>query len=442
MTSALERFGGWAALVAVAVLLLTTGEVRAQAIPESSSPPTPPAPLLLLPRAAPTDDQVTVALTYAEAVQAIFKTIQQVAAQLVSLPPFETFRDRLTFLRTEVEEFRATYVALEKAEPVDSFPYAVFRATDFLFAGIESWEAEVRAQQTLEGTAGTPPSLGAREARDAAANRRTLHWNTAREWIGYASQRQQAFRPTQQAETLRRAAADPRNRRPGSEAPRPQAEAVGVGEANVTPPVPAPRPGKPTPESIATDALIRAAKEGRYADIGPLTARLASPDVRGEAGETALHWAAAYGHQSVVQLLLSRGADANATDGGGATPLHYAAEEGHVEAVRVLIAAGADVEAENDNGMVPLHLTATNGNPILVDLLLSSQADVNATDNAGSTPLHIAAALGRRAAVLALLRGGADVEARDSEGNTPVNVAEANGHPDVATSIASFTMNK
>lgn len=59
--------------------------------------------------------------------------------------------------------------------------------------------------------------------------------------------------------------------------------------------------------------------------------------------DTALQYAAGYGHADVVQFLLSRGANPSMQDDAGQTPLHWATFGPHVEVTRALLAAGADV---------------------------------------------------------------------------------------------------
>jgi ankyrin repeat protein len=53
-------------------------------------------------------------------------------------------------------------------------------------------------------------------------------------------------------------------------------------------------------------------------------------------GETALHLAAAFGHQDAVELLLDHGADPAARDVEGRTPADLAAAQGHEDVARFL----------------------------------------------------------------------------------------------------------
>jgi ankyrin repeat protein len=181
--------------------------------------------------------------------------------------------------------------------------------------------------------------------------------------------------------------------------------------------------------------LLAAAKDGKRDDVELLLANGTPVHWRGDGGETALHWAAAYGHPSVAQLLIAKGADIKTQDANGATALHYAAEEGHVGVARLLLMRGADANTPNAQGMTALHLAAGNGYDAVMELLLAARADVNAQDDAGTTPLDLAAAFGRGETVKVLLRAGADVSLEDGDGHTAATIARANGHADVASMI-------
>eukprot|EP00277_Geminigera_cryophila_P004209 CAMPEP_0179419202 /NCGR_PEP_ID=MMETSP0799-20121207/8464_1 /TAXON_ID=46947 /ORGANISM="Geminigera cryophila, Strain CCMP2564" /LENGTH=155 /DNA_ID=CAMNT_0021192641 /DNA_START=27 /DNA_END=494 /DNA_ORIENTATION=+ len=66
-------------------------------------------------------------------------------------------------------------------------------------------------------------------------------------------------------------------------------------------------------------------------------------DERDGDGRTALHWAAANGHQDQVAALLKAGADANsACQYVGQTPLYMATRWRRAEAIRELLQHGAD----------------------------------------------------------------------------------------------------
>jgi len=65
-------------------------------------------------------------------------------------------------------------------------------------------------------------------------------------------------------------------------------------------------------------------------------------------GWTALHLAAEYGREEVMQLLLDKGSDVAAKDTSGRTALDLAAEYGHRGVVLLLLHKGSDVVAKDN----------------------------------------------------------------------------------------------
>ena len=63
---------------------------------------------------------------------------------------------------------------------------------------------------------------------------------------------------------------------------------------------------------------------------------------------TALIYAVMSGHAHVASYLLSLGADPNVADTSGNTAIHYAAAYGWYFCVKALFDAGADANAPND----------------------------------------------------------------------------------------------
>jgi WD40 repeat protein len=63
--------------------------------------------------------------------------------------------------------------------------------------------------------------------------------------------------------------------------------------------------------------------------------------------DSALQYAAGYGHADVVRLLIARGANPAMADDAGQTPLHWATFGPHVEVARALLTAGAPLDSRD-----------------------------------------------------------------------------------------------
>lgn len=180
-----------------------------------------------------------------------------------------------------------------------------------------------------------------------------------------------------------------------------------------------------TSQAVRKGQALALSLEGGSADI-----KLSDED-----GATALHLAAAFGHNECVKLLLDKGADIKSRDNYGRTPLHTSASRGHVSIVKTLIDTGAKKEAKDNDEARPLHLAADKGYLDVVEALLFRQAKVNAEDEDGSTALHIASEKGNSALVSLLLKNGADVAALAVLDLTALHFAAEKGHLEVVNQL-------
>jgi len=164
-------------------------------------------------------------------------------------------------------------------------------------------------------------------------------------------------------------------------------------------------------DSAAVSAIAALRRGDRKSVTALLAADRALPGRRGPGGGTPLMFAALYGDTAAVIRMLEAGADPNLKNDAGATALMWAASHGMT--ARALIERGADVNAKSEDGRTPLLIAAGVPGAIdLVRLLLDRGAnpDVRA---AGTSPLSEAARLGDAARLQLLLDRGAKLGAED-----------------------------
>jgi cytochrome c551/c552 len=182
----------------------------------------------------------------------------------------------------------------------------------------------------------------------------------------------------------------------------------------------------PTPDPRATrlmDAL-------RNANVDLFRAEVArdpgAAALKGAGGSTPLMFAALYGSVSDMRQLLDCGADPNVRNDAGATALMWAA--GDIDKVRLLLERRAEINVRSQDGRTPLMIAASRfGSTPVLALLLERGANPNV--KAGSlfgpaTPLSEAAYAGDVSAIKLLLRSGADPKVA---GFLPVALAVQSG---------------
>lgn len=143
---------------------------------------------------------------------------------------------------------------------------------------------------------------------------------------------------------------------------------------------------------------------------------------KGPGGSTPLMYAALYGGSDSVRRLLESGADPNLRNEAGATALMWAA--GGLEKTQLLVSHGGDVNARSDYGRTPLMIAAGRfGSVPIVKLLLDHHADPSAHSPSFSgpmTPLAEAAYVSDDNSIRLLIERGADVK---GAGVNPLSLA-------------------
>ena len=175
----------------------------------------------------------------------------------------------------------------------------------------------------------------------------------------------------------------------------------------------------PAPDPKATPVL-QALREGDKQTFKKLASE--NPKIgnlKGPGGTTPLMQAVLYGDADSVRELLDGGADPNIRNEAGATALMWAVDD--LAKTRLLLDHGADVNQRSDDGRTPLLIAAGQyGSSEVVKLLLDRGAKLTAKSPSimgYMTPLTEAASAGDDALLRILIERGADVK---SEGFPPL----------------------
>jgi len=151
---------------------------------------------------------------------------------------------------------------------------------------------------------------------------------------------------------------------------------------------------------------VRAFRAAAAADAGAV-------HLKGHGGSTPLMYAVQYGDLGSVRLLLNAGADPNVRNDAGATALMWAVTD--PDKTRLLVDHGADVNARSDDGRTPLLIASgLHGGAPVVRLLLDRGANVAVTAPGlfgAISPLVEAAYSGDEAVFRLLVERGADLRA-------------------------------
>ncbi|XP_026219826.1 ankyrin repeat and SAM domain-containing protein 6 isoform X2 [Anabas testudineus] len=136
-------------------------------------------------------------------------------------------------------------------------------------------------------------------------------------------------------------------------------------------------PGAPKESGRQSRLRSEAGSECNAADM----LSLVPVDCTDEEGNTALQFASASGHESLVRFLLRKGASVDSRNNYGWTPLMQAARFGHLTVAHILLENGAEINGRNRLGASVLTMAARGGHTHVVKLLLESGAYVDDYDH-------------------------------------------------------------
>jgi ankyrin repeat protein len=164
------------------------------------------------------------------------------------------------------------------------------------------------------------------------------------------------------------------------------------------------------PKAVAAVETLRSGD--RKAFLKTIAADPKLLNARGPEGSTPFMYAALYGDAPLLERLIKQGADPNLKNNAGATALMWAA--GDLAKTRILVAHGANVNAISDDVRTPLMIAAgIPGGMPAVKLLLDHGASVNPTKHpdSESSPLIQAALAADPEMMQLLIDHGVDIKA-------------------------------
>ncbi|KAE8573437.1 Putative ankyrin 2, isoform AA [Halyomorpha halys] len=152
--------------------------------------------------------------------------------------------------------------------------------------------------------------------------------------------------------------------------------------------------------AVATDIIMMKTLVERGADV----------DSQNLYGQTALHHAAANGHDAAVVYLLSQNANLGIQDYICYAPLQWASYNGNLNIVKTLLDYGDDINRRGCHDITGLYLAIERNHSKLTDFFLSKNADTNVMSEEGKTPLDLAYSKSSAVLIKFLFEHGAKAE--------------------------------
>src|SRR6185503_4408579 len=183
-------------------------------------------------------------------------------------------------------------------------------------------------------------------------------------------------------------------------------------------------PPAPDPKAVRLMQVLRDGDQQTFKKLAIADPKAAN--LKGQVGATPLMQAVLYGDAASVRFLLDNGADPNIRNEAGATALMWAVDD--LEKTRLLLDHGADVNAQSSDGRTPLLIAAgQSGCKEVVKLLVDRGASLTAKSPSivgYSTPLTEAARVGDESLLNMLIARGAEVKSAGFQSLANANTAK------------------
>ncbi|AIL65520.1 Ankyrin repeat protein [Rickettsiales bacterium Ac37b] len=166
----------------------------------------------------------------------------------------------------------------------------------------------------------------------------------------------------------------------------------------------------------------------RTAEIETLEKMLQSSpgliNIKTNDGSTALHYAIAYGHNSVIKFLESKGLKIDIKEH---ILICLAAHNGHNHTIEFLEKKGLKLDEKTNNGFTLIHFAAMGGQNRTIEFLEKKGLSIDAKTNNGSTGLHLAAYNGHNNTIKFLIQKGLRTDEKTQDGRTLLHFAAMGG---------------
>ena len=176
-------------------------------------------------------------------------------------------------------------------------------------------------------------------------------------------------------------------------------------------------------DAYGCTALLWAARAGSLPVFDFLIEQGSNIEVAGYGGMRCLHHVVNSTKEDILKRLLELDADVHAVDDAGNSAMHYAAARGFLNPLIAILSAGGEVNLTNGQEATPLHKAVTGGHVSCVHLLLQKTADPNKMDADGNNALHLASRAGFKSIVHTLLEKGGAKEIKNKFDQRPVDLA-------------------
>lgn len=194
--------------------------------------------------------------------------------------------------------------------------------------------------------------------------------------------------------------------------------------------------------SSGVDPLIKATMKG-YDDItSKILAAGGSVQTKTKRGNyNAIHYAASFGFDTIIEQLIAYKVDINTKDSDGETALMKAALYNKLSSVNALLIAGNQVNAQNKYGGTALTVAASNGFNDVVAQLLNKGADADLRTQSGNSALILAAAKNYANVCTTLLSYDAFTEFENENSVFALYAAADANHQETLTAMLSSRYN-